>query len=298
MAQDCADRRACYDRQQPTIESVKTSLSKLSNAYDRSRVSLYIQVASVLRERILSGQWAVGEKISTLEELEREFQVARVTVRQAVEVLREEGLLQARQGRGTFVSATTQDRQWVKLANNWTSLIDALKDNVPRKLVVESKVPPPQLEESDGQLASSYVRLQSVQYRNQDPYSSVNVLLARHVYDLAPARFKATAALVAIDELSELTLRGAHQTLTIGSADPVLADVLNVPIGSPTVNAHCVVVDDDGIAIYVGDVIYRSDSIKLQINLLDASSAAKTPTGSTLTAPKIRAPMPAKQKVR
>jgi GntR family transcriptional regulator len=272
-------------------------LSKLSNAYDRSRVSLYIQVASVLRERILSGQWAVGEKISTLEELEREFQVARVTVRQAVEVLREEGLLQARQGRGTFVSATTQDRHWVKLATNWTSLIESLKDNVPRKLTVENKAPPPQLDEADGQLASSYVRLQSVQYRNQDPYSSVNVSLARHVYDLAPARFKAAAALVAIDELSDLNLRDAHQTLTIGSADPALADLLNVPIGSPTVNAHCVVVDDGGIAIYVGDIIYRSDSIKLQVNLLDASSIAKS-ADAKLAATKSRPPMSAKQKSR
>ena len=71
---------------------------------------MYIQVASVLRSRIQTGQWSAGEKISTLEELEREFEVARVTVRQAVDILREEGLLQARQGLGTFVSKKTHDR--------------------------------------------------------------------------------------------------------------------------------------------------------------------------------------------
>jgi len=60
-------------------------------------VPLYIQVASVLRTRIQSGQWSAGDKISTLEELEREFEVARVTGRQDVDILREEGLLQARQ---------------------------------------------------------------------------------------------------------------------------------------------------------------------------------------------------------
>jgi len=260
-------------------------LSKLLNAYDRSRVSLYLQVASVLRERILSGQWAAGEKISTLEELENEFQVARVTVRQAVEVLREEGLLQARQGRGTFVSAKPHDRHWVKLATNWDSLIDALKDNVPRRLTVEMTAPIPQLEIADGKAASSYVRLQSVQYRNDDPYSSANVLLARQVFDLDPARFKNAAALVTIAGLSEVGLRDAHQTLTIGSADPVLADVLKIPIGSPTVNAHCVVVDDNDVAIYVGDIIYRSDSIKLQINLLDGVDLSKRRDGGKAAAP-------------
>jgi GntR family transcriptional regulator len=243
-------------------------VSKLLKAYDRSRVPLYIQVASVLRTRIQSGQWRVGEKISTLEELEREFEVARVTVRQAVDILREEGLLQARQGLGTFVSKKNHDRHWVKLATNWNSLIDSLKDNVPRRLTIERDTAPPTLGEQDGELASSYVKLRSVQYRNEDPYSVVNLHLAREVFDLDSERFKSTAALVAINAMDEITLMEAHQTLTIGSAEPEIADLLKISIGAPTVEAHCVVIDDGGIAIYVGDIIYRSESIKLQMDLL------------------------------
>src|SRR6516225_9814522 len=89
------------------------NLSKLSETYGRSRVPLYVQVASVLRTRIQSGLWSAGVKIPTLEELEREFEVARVTIRQAVDILREEGMLQARQGLGTFVSHKMHDRHWV-----------------------------------------------------------------------------------------------------------------------------------------------------------------------------------------
>jgi len=243
-------------------------VSKLLKAYDRSRVPLYIQVASVLRMRIQSGQWRIGEKISTLEELEREFEVARVTVRQAVDVLREEGLLQARQGLGTFVSKKSHDRHWVKLATNWNSLIDSLKDNVPRRLIVERDAPPPILGEQDGELASSYVKLRSVQHRNEDPYSVVNLHLAREIFDLDPERFKGTAALVALNAMDEITLMEAHQTLTIGSAEPEIADLLKISIGAPTVEAHCVAIDDGGIAVYVGDIIYRSESIKLQMDLL------------------------------
>ena len=79
-------------------------MGKFSAIYDRSRVPLYLQVASVMRQRINSGYWAEGEQISTLEKLEEEFSLARVTIRQAIELLRAEGLLQAQQGRGTFVS--------------------------------------------------------------------------------------------------------------------------------------------------------------------------------------------------
>ncbi|MDR3386118.1 MAG: GntR family transcriptional regulator, partial [Rudaea sp.] len=120
---------------------------------------LYLQVASVLRTRIQSGQWSAGEKISTLEELECEFEVARVTVRQAVDILREEGMLQARQGLGTFVSKRSQDRHWVTLATNWNSLIESLTDNVPRRLMIDRDVAPPNLASGDGNPASNYVKL-------------------------------------------------------------------------------------------------------------------------------------------
>jgi GntR family transcriptional regulator len=246
-------------------------VSKLLKAYDRSRVPLYIQVASVLRTRIQSGQWGAGEKISTLEELEREFEVARVTVRQAVDILREEGMLQARQGLGTFVSKRSHDRHWVQLATNWNSLIESLKDNVPRRLTIDRDVAQPDLAEGDGKAAASYVKLRSVQYRNDEPYSVVNLHLARDVFDMSPERFKGGAALVTIDAMDEITLMEAHQSLTIGSADPEIADLLMISIGAPTVEAHCVVVDHRGTAIYVGDIIYRSESIKLQINLLETS---------------------------
>ena len=75
-------------------------------------------------------------------------------------------------------------------------------------------------------------------------------------------------------DVQEITLREAHQTLTIGSADPEIADLLRISIGAPTIEAHCVVIDDGGIAIYVGDITYRSDSIKLQVNLLTTEAAA------------------------
>jgi len=132
----------------------------------------------------------------------------------------------------------------------------------------------PDLASEDGDLASSYVKLRSVQYRNEDPYSVVNLHLAREVFDLNPERFKGAAALVTIDAMDEITLREAHQTLTIGSADPEIADLLRISIGAPTIEAHCVVIDDGGIAIYVGDITYRSDSIKLQVNLLTTEAAA------------------------
>ena len=99
-------------------------MGKFSAIYDRSRVPLYLQVASVMRQRINSGYWADGEQISTLEELEEEFSLARVTIRQAIELLRAEGLLQAQQGRGTFVSGRAVNNRWLDLATDFDSLVE------------------------------------------------------------------------------------------------------------------------------------------------------------------------------
>ena len=83
----------------------------LTETYGRSRIPLYAQVAAVLRRSIEEGQWDLGERISTLEELEKEFNVARVTVRQAVELLEKEGLVRRQQGRGTFVTEAAAQRR-------------------------------------------------------------------------------------------------------------------------------------------------------------------------------------------
>jgi len=90
-------------------------MNKLVPNYDRSRVPLYVQVASVMRQRVETGRWREGDKISTIDELESEFGVARVTIRQAIEMLRSEGLLDAQQGRGTFVSGRPKNRHWPRL---------------------------------------------------------------------------------------------------------------------------------------------------------------------------------------
>jgi GntR family transcriptional regulator len=267
-------------------------MSKLLRAYDRSRIPLYIQVASVMRQRIDSKHWLPGQKISTLVELEREFQVARVTVRQAVDILCEEGLTHCRQGRGTFVSEKPPDRHWLKLATEWEVLIDQIKDNVPRRIRVDNPPRLPDLRAGEGAPADEYKFLRSVQYNESAPYGIVNVHIARSVYDRDPEAFLDHPALSVLASMRDLDVRHAHQTIVIGAADPQTADYLKIALGAPTAQCRCVVIDADGVAIYAADIIYRSDVVKLHIDLLANSrkarrrtGAAKSGAGSAVTKP-------------
>jgi GntR family transcriptional regulator len=252
-------------------------MSKLKATYARSRVPLYIQVASALRRRIETGQWQVGQQISTLEELEREFEVARVTVRQAVELLQNEGLVHRHQGRGTFVADKLQDKHWLRLETTWESLVASIKDNVPNMIKVDDPPAWPKLGEEEGELAQEYVFLRSVQLKNGAPYALVNLHLDRGIYERSPDLFLTRTALPILATLKGADIEHAHQTLVIGSADPGTASLLRVPLGTPTAECHCVVTNRKGVAIYVAEIIYRNDCVKLHIDLLDKSKSREAP---------------------
>ncbi|MGE5454672.1 MAG: GntR family transcriptional regulator [Methylocystaceae bacterium] len=68
-----------------------------------SSLPLYAQLREILRRDIEHGTWKVGDVIPPEQELVRQYQVARSTVRQAIMDLVNEGLLYRKQGKGTFV---------------------------------------------------------------------------------------------------------------------------------------------------------------------------------------------------
>lgn len=72
------------------------------------RLSLTTQVTEQLWAQISSGEWRVGSRIPTEPELVEALGVGRNTVREAVQALMHVGVLERRQGSGTFVTARSE----------------------------------------------------------------------------------------------------------------------------------------------------------------------------------------------
>lgn len=68
----------------------------------------YQQVANLLRAAILTRTFQPGEKLPSGPELAKRYGVARMTIQQAIRVLRDEGLIVSRQGSGVFVRERTE----------------------------------------------------------------------------------------------------------------------------------------------------------------------------------------------
>lgn len=66
-------------------------------------VPLYITVMEVIKEKIINGIYKIGELIPTETELEKEFNVSKITIRKAIEMLELDGYLVKRSGKGTTV---------------------------------------------------------------------------------------------------------------------------------------------------------------------------------------------------
>lgn len=76
---------------------------------------LYIQLKEILRSRIESGYYAPHDRLPSERELSEQHGISRMTARQALLELTQEGLVYARVGKGTFVSEPKIDQQLLEL---------------------------------------------------------------------------------------------------------------------------------------------------------------------------------------
>lgn len=73
----------------------------------RNGIPLHLQVENIIREKIITNEWVVGSQIPTEPQLIELFGVSRATLRQSIASLANEGLLERRQGKGTYVRKVT-----------------------------------------------------------------------------------------------------------------------------------------------------------------------------------------------
>ncbi len=227
----------------------------------------YLQVAAALRRRIREGQWTLGERITTIAELQEEFAVARVTVRQAIELLEQEGLLRSVQGKGTFVTGEMVADRWLRLAADWRGLIDPIRDNVPKPLPVRGAPPAPRIGPEDGTPAPAYAYLRSVQKRGGKPFALASVHVAKDVYAKAPDAYKSRVALAVLVEREGARIARARMSFAIGAADVEAAKHLKLALDTPIVTARGIVTDAAGVAIYVGEFVYPAEVVQFDVDL-------------------------------
>jgi GntR family transcriptional regulator len=235
--------------------------------FGASPIPRYVQLADLIRQRIARGVWASGGKLPSLEVLMREFDVARVTVRQAVDLLAREGLVSAQRGRGTFVTGHPSARErGIRLETSLKSLAEVYRHDKPQLTLIEEASAAPRLDAKDGAPAPRYRFMRRVHSRAGQPYCVISIYLDERVFRRAPARFRRETVIPVLLDLKTRVAR-AHQTLRIGAADVETAGHLGVPVNSPVADVRRVFRAPDGTVLYLGEVTYRGDYVVLEMDL-------------------------------
>ncbi len=235
---------------------------------DINPLPLYAQLAEALRHRIARGEWKTGDQLPSHDALTREFTVARVTVRQAITLLEADGLVSSKQGKGTFVTARPGVEHRLNVQTTLQSLVTMLQGDEPQLLNVAESAATPRLSDKDGIAAPDYIFMRRVHLRQGTAYCVISIHLDERIFRLAPERFRREVMIPILTSLPDVKIAHAHQTLTIGVADPETAARLGIPINAPVAHVRRVFRSPDGTVIYLGEVTYRGDLVQLEMNLV------------------------------
>ncbi len=236
--------------------------------FEHSASPLYAQVADAMRERIVKGVWLIDAQIPTLPALALEFDVGLITVRQSVRLLKNEGLLEPRQGQGTFVIAKPLTHPRMKVETSLSNLADLYRKQAPRLIPLEEGFALPKLAAEDGTPAPKYRFLRRIHASEKQFTSVISAYIDERTFKLAPKRFRNEVVIPVLLDLKAVKIGSAKQILTISTAGVEAANALNISVSAPVAEVRRVICAPDGTVIYLAELTYRGDYIRVDMDLL------------------------------
>jgi len=233
-------------------------------------VTLYAQLASILRDRIFSGIWKSGDEIPTLEQLAEEFSVARVTVRQAVQILGEEGLLSSQRGRRTFVTFEPPQADAQPLYSSTGSIDSDGQNYTIQVLSREDFKGLPSYFTGPGISMGDYVRIRKLDAYDGMVYAYSDNFVARSNYKLFAhnAESHAKVSRLVRDHARPKLSKGSER-IRVTSLDYDQATLLQAPIGAAAALVSRVFLTPGDKVIYFGLFLYRADRFAIDRDISD-----------------------------
>lgn len=228
----------------------------------------YAQIADVMRQRIRKGVWPPGALVPSIDCLMQEFDVARVTVRQAIQVMAQEGLLSPQRGRGTFVTEEAgRDRRLI-VHTTLDKLAEMYRGDTPDLANIAESNEAPVLTEADGLAAPAYFHMRRVHAREGERYCVASIHIDERVYNLSPNRLRCEVVLPILTSLEGVEIAGGHQSMHITTADLAVARELGIGANAPVVEVRRLLRGPDRTVLYFCEATYRGDYVRLEMDLM------------------------------
>jgi GntR family transcriptional regulator len=234
-----------------------------------SKLPLYHQVYEIVRGNILNGHWAPGDMLPPESELVDRYEVSRTVVRQALDMLVNEGLIYRQRGRGTFVAHPTVEQNLLRII----SFTDDMRQRgcVPEtEVLFAGLVPAPEdiaakLEVEPGE---ELARLDRLRLADGEPMSiEQSYLVHRYCPGVLDGDYAATPLREALQQRYDIDWTRASQVIRAASVTPEMARLLSVRPRSALLHIERVSYWQGNIPVEFLHVYYRGDRYSLYCEL-------------------------------
>jgi GntR family transcriptional regulator len=99
------------------------------------------------------------------------------------------------------------------------------------------------------------------------PYAVIGIYLDHAIFRRRPTKFRKELVIPLLLGMDDVRIAKAHQTLMISTADVEMANLLSIAVNSPVAEVRRVFNTPDGRVLYLAEVTYRGDFIRMEMDL-------------------------------
>ncbi|MCA1840289.1 MAG: GntR family transcriptional regulator [Actinobacteria bacterium] len=234
----------------------------------------YAQLAQILRSQISGGRWKAGDLLPSESELCVMYELSRTAVRQALDELVAEGLVQKEKGRGTFVAKPPMSEFMIQEV---TGLYDEMRkkgQRVTTELLSQTLVStPPEARNAFGQaVGAKSILIHRIRRIEGDPVVEVHTYLPYPRFSrLLDVELTQHSLYRTLASDFDVEPRGGRKKIRATVANRELADHLGIDIGSPMLRVEAINFDKRGNPFEYFVAWYRGDHTSFEVTAEDLS---------------------------
>ena len=243
----------------------------MKNISRASKVPLYYQLYQILHEGIQEGKWKPEELLPSESELVEQYDLSRATVRQAFDLLVNQGWVYRRRGRGTFVSRPAFEQNLNRIVSFWEDMhLRGLKPGtrvLAKEIIQASEEVADKLQVEPNEELASLVRLRLA---DDEPLSiEHSVLIHRFCPGILDQDYANNSLRKMLVEQFNIHIISANQIIRAIPATKNLADLLGIDPDAPLLLIDRVSFTDQGNPIEYLQIHLRGDRYAFHSELRD-----------------------------
>ena len=251
--------------------------NKKAPSLDRtSGVPLYQQLAERLAERIRGGEFPAGSALPAIDHMARTMHVSTMTMRQAIRVLIDRGILFSRQGKGTFVAAAKMERDFRQVLS--FSEETRAHGATPRAHAISFARQMPDAESMAALRIDGHCELftlRRVRIADELPLGIESSCIPAHFCpNLMEHYDPATSLYEALESHYNLRICITDEVMEVGVADAESATLLEIPPLSPVFLFTRISYLEDGTPVEHVRSVYRGDRYRIVNRLMRSCRSA------------------------